>query len=187
MQLELLNTLAAVGTFLVIAATAIAAVVQLRHLRAGNQLSSFMTIGRDFDRPEFLKILAYVRNELPAKMKDPRYRSEILAEGGYDRVNHPEAIVCGYFEQIGLLVKLGVAEERVFLDAFSPLIVSNWERLAPFISICRELSGPSAWENFEYVAARAYCWIEQHPNGTLPKTFRRLPLDISARTSKESL
>jgi hypothetical protein len=36
MSLEIMSTAAAIGTFLVIAATAIAAVVQLRHLRAQN-------------------------------------------------------------------------------------------------------------------------------------------------------
>jgi hypothetical protein len=40
MSLELLNVLAGLGTFVVIAASAIAAVVQLRHLRASNQLQT---------------------------------------------------------------------------------------------------------------------------------------------------
>lgn len=37
-MLEIVNIAAAIGTFLVIAATAIAAVIQLRHMRANNQL-----------------------------------------------------------------------------------------------------------------------------------------------------
>lgn len=177
MSLELLNTLAGLGTFTVIAATAIAAVVQLRHLRASNQLTSFMTIGRDFDRPEFLAVLAYVRNELPKKMEDPAYRRELLEARGYDRIAHPEAVVCGYFEQIGLLLKRRVADEDVFLDAFSGVIVANWERLVPFVTICREIWGPSSWENFEYAAAQSYDWVRRHPNGCLPKRFARLPLE----------
>lgn len=41
MSLELLNTLATSGTFFVIAATAIAAVIQLRHTRGSNQMAAF--------------------------------------------------------------------------------------------------------------------------------------------------
>jgi hypothetical protein len=37
-MLELLNAVAAVGTFLVIGVTAIVALVQLRHMRVSNQL-----------------------------------------------------------------------------------------------------------------------------------------------------
>ena len=43
-MLEILNTVAAVGTFLVITATAIAAAVQLRHLRANNQLAGMLDV-----------------------------------------------------------------------------------------------------------------------------------------------
>ena len=42
---ETLNTIFAGGTFAVIAVTAIAAVVQLRHLRTSNQLAAFSKYG----------------------------------------------------------------------------------------------------------------------------------------------
>ena len=38
MSTELVNTFATLGTFVVIAATAIAAIVQLRHMRGSNQI-----------------------------------------------------------------------------------------------------------------------------------------------------
>lgn len=182
MTLEVFNAVFSAGTFLVIAVTAVAALIQLRHLRATNQLASFMAMGHDFDRPEFLKILTYVRNELPTKMKDPAYRNDILTNRGYDRIEHPEAVVCGYFEQIGILLKHGLADEAVLLDAFAPLIIGNWERLLPFIAVCRELSGPSAWENFEYAASRSYRFSKSHPSGTLPREFQRLPIERATST-----
>ncbi len=116
MGLELVNALAAVGTFVVIAATAIAAVIQLRHLRASNQLVSLMTITHDFDRPEFRKLQTYIRNDLPAKMREPGYRAEILDPRGVDREKHPEAIACAFFEELGLFMKRRLVDEAVFLD-----------------------------------------------------------------------
>jgi hypothetical protein len=50
MSFEALSALAAVGTFVVITATAIAAMVQLRHLRTSNQLTGLLNIlGRSED------------------------------------------------------------------------------------------------------------------------------------------
>jgi len=64
MSLDLLSTLAAVGTFFVIAAMAAAAVIQLRHLRASNQLTAFMTITQNFDHASFRELPAYIQNDL---------------------------------------------------------------------------------------------------------------------------
>ena len=44
MPYESWSTLAGIGTFIVFAATAIAAIIQLRHLRANNELNSVLAI-----------------------------------------------------------------------------------------------------------------------------------------------
>lgn len=44
MSLELLTTLATIATTVIIGATAIAAIVQLRHLRAGNQIAGQLAL-----------------------------------------------------------------------------------------------------------------------------------------------
>src|SRR5437868_6053724 len=141
MSLELLSTLAAVGTFFVIAATAIAAVIQLRHLRASNQLTAFMTITQNFDDPDFRKLLAYVRNELRERARDPEYRHQLLAAPGVDRARFPEVIVAGFFEELGIFVKRRLVDRDVFLDAYAALIVNNWRSLEPFIVISRARDG----------------------------------------------
>jgi len=176
MTLELLSTLAAVGTFIVIAATAIAAVIQLRHMRASNQLTAFMTITQNFDDPEFRKLLAYIRNDLHEKARDPEYARGILNSRAIDRVKYPEVIVAGFFEELGIFVKRRLVDAEVFLDAYATLITNNWKYLEPFIVLSRRLGGPALWENFEYLAVRATSWLERYPNGTLPKNFPRLPL-----------
>jgi len=176
MSLELVNALAALGTFVVITATAIAAVIQLRHLRTSNQLTAFMTITHDFESPEFRELQTYIRNDLQAKMCDPGYRDEVLDRRGVDRVKHPEAVACAFFEGLGLVLKRRLVDEAIFLDAFALVIIRNWEALSPFVAIRRERGGPADWENFEYVAVRAYQWVKRYPNGTLPKNFPRLPV-----------
>ena len=50
MSLELINTFATLLTVAIIAATAVAAMVQLRHLRAGNQINAMLAIGEGTKR-----------------------------------------------------------------------------------------------------------------------------------------
>jgi len=53
MSLELFNILARLGTFIVIAATAIAAIVQLRHMRSSNQIAAINELRETIETPEF--------------------------------------------------------------------------------------------------------------------------------------
>lgn len=77
MSLEVLSTSAAIGTFLVIAATAIAAVVQLRHLRISNQLTGLLNIlGRSED-PQFSEWRESTRKVAAERMSDAAFRKSI--------------------------------------------------------------------------------------------------------------
>ncbi|MBV8172813.1 MAG: hypothetical protein JO219_12880, partial [Candidatus Eremiobacteraeota bacterium] len=51
MSLELWNTFATMGTFVVISATAIAALVQLRHARASYQITALAELNKAHDSP----------------------------------------------------------------------------------------------------------------------------------------
>ncbi len=46
MPLELVNTAAALLTVTIVAATALAALIQLRHLRAANQIHALLSMGK---------------------------------------------------------------------------------------------------------------------------------------------
>jgi len=64
MSLELWNTLATFGTFLVIAATATAAIYQLRHKRGGNQIAVLGELRASQGTPEYVRALHFVYSEL---------------------------------------------------------------------------------------------------------------------------
>ncbi|MBV8282946.1 MAG: hypothetical protein JO347_12915, partial [Candidatus Eremiobacteraeota bacterium] len=63
MSLEVVNTVAAAVTALVIAATAILALIQLRHLRAGNQIAGFMTLRNMLDDDAHQRAMATMVTE----------------------------------------------------------------------------------------------------------------------------
>jgi hypothetical protein len=63
MSLELVNALATLGTFLVIAATAIAAIVQLRHARSSNQIEALAEFREGTQDPEMRIAERFVLHE----------------------------------------------------------------------------------------------------------------------------
>jgi hypothetical protein len=74
MPLELVNTFATFGTFLMIAGTAIAAVVQLSHARSSNQIEALAELRQEAAGSEMVPALRFVRFALSAKMRDPAFR-----------------------------------------------------------------------------------------------------------------
>ena len=74
-------------TAAVITVTAIVAVVQIRHLRSSNRLAAALQLFHEMD--ELGHVRSYVAKELPKRMQDPAYRTE-LATGQIDRDVHLE-------------------------------------------------------------------------------------------------
>lgn len=172
----MLSALAETGTLVVIVVSVLAALVQLRHIRAGNQLQALLSLERDFRAPELQSALAYVQEELPERLEDREYRRELEQIGFVDPAAHPEMIACNWLNEMGTLVKRGLVSEDTFMDLFARLIVHCWKQVGPAIAIMRRTRGPAQYHDFEYLASRAVAWLEQNPAGMSPRSFTRLPL-----------
>ncbi|HME81112.1 MAG TPA: hypothetical protein VKF82_03435 [Candidatus Eremiobacteraceae bacterium] len=172
MTLEALNTAAAIGTFLVITASAIAALVQLRHLRTSNQLSGLITVFGMLQDPSVRELVNFVRHELAERMKDDDFRASLL-EIPIDRRKHPEFYLCDMYNHIGSFVRSGLIDERTYLQTDWFNVNLYWNLLADGIAITRT-NRPHVFENFEYLAARAKAWADEHPDGDYPSNERRM-------------
>src|SRR5271170_2341992 len=75
--LEMWNSVWTFGTFFVIAATAIAAIVQLRHMRGGNQIAALTELRSSQETPRYVRALHFVYGELPKKLQDPAFRYQL--------------------------------------------------------------------------------------------------------------
>jgi hypothetical protein len=172
MNLELLNTLAAVGTFVVIAASAIAAAIQLQHLRQNNKLQAVLAL-RSERTPELVAAFEFVATQLKTKLGDPVYRREL--EGfAPSREAHQELVLADYFEHIGAYMKRGLLDEDIYFEIASP--ERYWKLVEPAIAIYRRSRDSTAFENFEYLVVRAQKYDREHPSGTYPKNEERLML-----------
>jgi hypothetical protein len=180
MTLEALNTAAAVGTFVVITATAIAALVQLRHARANYQISGIMELSKAIETPEYQAAWQFVRFDLAAKLEDPEVRSELANR----RARSPEnralmahiTTVGNFYERLGLLVMTGLIDRKVALMYWDGNALGAWEALAPALAIFRRRV-PDVWLHFEYFVASARRWRAAHPDGVYPKTVGRIAVE----------
>jgi uncharacterized protein DUF4760 len=186
MSLELLSTVGSLLTVIIVGATAVAALVQLRHLRAGNQINAILTIGDKFMEPRFEQARMKVTAELGKALEDPRFREYVIARAlrksmpgiSDDQLALLIAVnfVGNVFEEVGNLCKNGVVDETLLLDEYVTQVVGNWKLLEPYLALSRDATNdPGLWDNFEYLTVRARAFLEAHPT-TYPKGVPRIPL-----------
>ena len=178
MSLEIMSTAAAIGTFIVIAATAITAVVQLRHLRAQNQLTGLLTVLSRVEDPQFNEWVDGAREMVKSRMPDPAYRRAVL-DGTYERKNNPWLNLANSYDWVGSLVKHNLIPEESLLDVYSGRVIQAWGIIEGIVPLVRRRSGPVVWENFEYLVVRAREWNAQHADGAYPKGVPRLQIDVT--------
>jgi hypothetical protein len=190
MTLELWNTFATLGTFIVIAATAIAALVQLRHLRAGNQVSAMTSVGSQFDDRTFREALQLALPNIDSAVDDDDFRRYDLAVGrrahlppvpqGVIDLRRAALLVGNFYEELGILVKNGAIDRDLVLDRWSANTCGSWYRMARYVSWIRKAQNTrSVWENFEYLTVLSEDWLRAHPDGVYPQGVRRLELPES--------
>ncbi|MGA8099425.1 MAG: hypothetical protein WB810_12300 [Candidatus Cybelea sp.] len=173
---EWLSAIAESGTLVVILASVLAALIQLRHIRAGNQLQALLSLEHDFRAPELQSALTYIQERLPQRLEDPVYRRELETIGFVDPSAHPEMVACNWLNEMGTLVKHGLVSEATFMDLFARLIVHCWRQVAPAVAIMRRKRGEAQYHDFEYLAMRAADWLKRNPAGMFPQRFSREPL-----------
>lgn len=180
MSLEAWNTVFAGLTFVVITATAVAALVQLRHLRSSTQLQGWLAISERWNSAELHGIIVYCRNELPAKVRTAEYQQAMRS--GDERSGHLEFRLADFWEQIGGMVKHGFIIEGPYLDLASFAVVTAWDLISPSIGLAREHFGLGLYENFEYLAAKSKRYVDAYPSGRFPRGVKRSPISIPPPT-----
>jgi hypothetical protein len=178
MSLELVNSLATFGTFVVIAGTAIAALIQLRHARGSNQIAAVNELRELQETAEFQAAFNFVISELPSRAQDPAFRYQYAKRSAKADENISEFLkvrtVGNYFENMGLLVKSRLIDRELAAEMSANLVTGAWEKLIPVTAIGRRDVGPGLWDNFEYLTVIAQDWMAAHPNGNYPARERRL-------------
>lgn len=178
MFFELVNTFATLGTFLVIAATAIAAVVQLRHARSSNHIAVLNEMRETMESSDFQTADYFVQTRLSVKLQDPAFRYQMqtpAARTDEMRSLFEMAKLLGnYYEGMGIAVKTRLVDKDIVFEMWADIVTQAWDRLAPVTAIQRRRAGEGLWENFENLTVLAQDWKAAHPKGTYPAGVRRI-------------
>jgi hypothetical protein len=179
MSLELVNTLATFGTFVVIAATAIAAIVQLRHARSSNHIAALNELRETQETPDFQAAQHFVQTQLAAKLQDPDFRYQVVHPAARTDEIRPLLVMVraigNFYEGVGVLIRAGLVDRELVLRIWSSNIVGAWENVVTYAALARRRVGTNAlWENFEYLTVVAQDWMAAHPKGTYPAGARRI-------------
>ncbi len=186
MSAEWVVAIGTIGTFVVIAASATAALVQMRHMRSANQISLFTSYNAEFDSPQFASAFAYVKAELPAHSFTHEELDE-LKRGSWPGRLHDARMIGNFFEDMGSFVRTGVLHEFIVCNLYSQNVLEAWQAIGPIAYFTRKQRGqPAIWENFEYLAVLAENFLKRYPGGIYPKTLRRLPVDDSLSLQYEA-
>jgi hypothetical protein len=180
MSLELLNTFATCGTFVVIAATAIVAIVQLRHARGSNVIVALNELRESYETAKLQEAQHFVFTELTERMKDPASRQQLSDRGARtveSQASISKVIALGnYYENMGTLAKAGLIDQKLVLEVWYNDVADDWDKLTQVAAIFRRRPGISVWNSFEYLAVLSQDWRAAHPHGMYPAGVRRIDL-----------
>jgi hypothetical protein len=167
-----------VVTLVVLLVGAVAALVQLRHLRAANVLASMLAVENRFAEPDLQRALLYVQRELAAKLADPRYCAELTGRGYIDAQTHAEMTACNWFNELATMVEGDFLDADVFFESYGRLVEYYWRLLGPAIALLRRERGPDVYAGFGRLARRAAEWHARYGSaGIFPARLARTPPD----------
>jgi Domain of unknown function (DUF4760) len=176
MSLELVNTLATLGTFLVIAATAITALVQLRHARSSNQIAAVTEMRETLESERFGQNRRFLLERVPKLLADPVERNKL---GGEIFPPELDAVreTANFFETLGAFVKLGIVDRDLVCDLWDGVVFKTWKQLEPIIVIRRKVGDRGLWSSFEYLAVICQASLSRSGGDHYPPGMRRMTLD----------
>jgi Domain of unknown function (DUF4760) len=182
MSLEVLSTVASIGTFVVIGATAIAALIQLRHMRSSNQIAALNEVRETLESERFAQARRDAVEIVPKLISNAAGRAQLGSAPPMPQELESIRMLANFFENVGAFVRYGIIDRELACDVWSFVVVDTWENLEPAIAIRRERF-PQVWTNFEWLAVICEDWQRKHPNGAVPLGQRRKPFSERARNA----
>lgn len=179
MNAEWVTAIATSATAVVIAASAAAALIQLRHMRGSNQIVALTELRERFESEAFQTRLHEVTGPFQSRLQDSEFRKLIVSQRYVYGIEELQSVltIAAFFENAGVLVKHRIIDADLFCDLWAGVVMNAWNAMEQFVANRRPISGPGLYENFEYLALVVEEFLVRHPEGTLAANAvrKRLP------------
>ncbi|MBV8600396.1 MAG: hypothetical protein JO359_02405 [Candidatus Eremiobacteraeota bacterium] len=155
------DAIAAIGSIGNAAVVLVGGAIALYQLGETRRAAQFDATQRMIDRllaRDFNRAVLFVINELPNKMRDAEYASELATSRGWDvdPELHPELFVLVRLEETGIYLRRRLILADALLDFDAILILQSWEHLRAVVDLMRKSHrNPHVWSNAEFLYNRA--------------------------------
>ena len=161
----------------IIAVTAIAAFLQLRHFRNANDIVVYLRLIDQMDTAasaEARSLLMPIAQRIAA---DPDYLRRLQDPTFFPEDFMPIGLLLRSLEHISVLVTKGGIAEHLILAEYAETFVDIWENVYPAVVERRVAFGPHTARAFEHLAMRARHYID---SGTMAREYAALERDPRA-------
>lgn len=161
-------------TLFVIGVTAYAAMRQMAHLRAGNQVAALLPLTEKYQTPEIQESLEYVVGKLKSDLRDPQVRAGLVARPSSGPARQANKVF-NFYESVGALVCAGALDLQLVLR-YLTLPSEMWEIGGDFIALTRSSRSDEVFENFEALVAMQLAYEKRHGTSLYPRSLPRMNL-----------
>ncbi|MDQ6929710.1 MAG: DUF4760 domain-containing protein [Candidatus Eremiobacteraeota bacterium] len=182
---EVWSAVGSIVSAVVITATAIAALIQLRHMRAGNAINAMLALRASFSNPVFINAMELLLDGSLAKaMQDPLYRAYITRKAPAPsemavKINQALLHVANWYEVLGSMVLQKIVTMGSVADNYAGIVKTAWDLCEPQILYLRaHMNDDAVFESFEYLTVVSIKWVEEHPSvypANVPRLNHRSP------------
>jgi hypothetical protein len=152
--------MAAIVTTLIIAGTAVAAFLQLRHGRNANDIVVYLRLIDFMDSTVATNARLSLKTIAEKIATDPEYRENLKDPAVFPEEFRSVGELLRFLEHICVLITKGGVAESLVLAEYADTFVAMWELMRPAIELRREAFGPYTGRAFEHLAMRAKRYID---------------------------
>jgi hypothetical protein len=162
--------IASTASAFIVAATALAAFLQLRHYRNANDIAVYLRVIDQMDSPEMMQ----ARRRAATATSDPDYQRRLSNPAAHPDESTDLGPLLRFLEHLSVLVVKGGVAESLILAEYAEVFSGLWDLLRPGIIARREAFGPYTGRAFEHLAMRSRRYIE---SGAMQREYDALERD----------
>jgi hypothetical protein len=133
-------------------------IIQLRHMDKHKDLEISMKLFEWAETDRLRKAFRWVEKDFQFENFD-KYKAEV--EENFEVSDYPYQIEA-FFEEVGFLVNKNLVDIDVIVDRLGSLIISNWDKLKPWImAIRKERNDKTFGEHFEKLYKKTLTYMKK--------------------------
>jgi hypothetical protein len=157
MTWEAIAAFGSVASAVILLIAAVAAVIQIKHLRLANQLECYLQLMQELNSRDVVEARRFIES---ADFNDPEALRAATEPELDDRIRH----IATHFQSVARLLNLGVLDEEMFAGHVATA-APVWKALRPVYRVMRERTGMPVLADLEYLAdrtARDEQWLTRY-------------------------